>query len=448
MSTTSVPFAELPGKQDPQGPKRLHYLDWLRGTMVFGVVGAHITRMGLGAGVEPNGHWGVPSDVEVDDVTWNLVDPASREVRWLSLARPVGIPILFWVSGAAYGLSFKKGAGKLRGMGRLAAITAAGMAGNAIAWFLSPMDPDCSVMKDCHGGPLFQFTVAPHMGPYFPVLFHMWYTVVLMALLVSNWPFMAVISGNLHPASLCGQWAYMVLAYVSFIHLSGADCPHPGSLAVSLAVEEAMFLIVSLLCSPTCTLPHSMDRVRQGIPIRVGHYCLAAVVILQFGVSPFAREVSAISFSFMLQITVGFNKFFQLGFVMLHSRKNTKVEAILSKCWPVTIALFIFVSPSSNWHQAGNLTYPFFPRVIDRLTYVLFAVMVIFTLETLGCAVDTAPMSDLLNWASLATYVVHPLLVTILVGLGLRSVLVIWTLVVLLGIALVAFVMRLTPRKV
>eukprot|EP00971_Amphidinium_carterae_P236276 4688888-Amphidinium_carterae.1 len=92
---------------------------------------------------------------------------------------------------------------------------------------------------------------------------------------------MAVISGNLHPAAMCGQWAYMVLAYLSFIFLAGAECPHPGSLIASLAVEEAMFLAISLLCSPTCMLPPSMDFARyakiysqQEHPIKNGKQCM------------------------------------------------------------------------------------------------------------------------------------------------------------------------------
>eukprot|EP00971_Amphidinium_carterae_P078495 1552705-Amphidinium_carterae.2 len=46
-----------------------------------------------GAGVEPNGHWGVPADVEVDDLTWNPVDPAAHEVDWPSLSDPQSLQL-------------------------------------------------------------------------------------------------------------------------------------------------------------------------------------------------------------------------------------------------------------------------------------------------------------------------------------------------------------------
>ena len=54
-------------------------------------------------------------------------------------------------------------------------------------------------------------------------------------------------------------------------------------------------------------------------------------------------------------------------------------------------------SPSTNYSAAGNLTYPFFPRIIDRADYVAGAVILMFVLDRLGRQMECRPLPSFMG---------------------------------------------------
>eukprot|EP00971_Amphidinium_carterae_P065239 1292853-Amphidinium_carterae.1 len=76
----------------------------------------------------------------------------------------------------------------------------------------------------------------------------------------------------------------------------------------------------------------------------------------------FSSTVSGLAQKWIVKSTAEPNAYLQLP-PPAGGRHMLNLRAFLSKCWPVTFAFYVFLAPSSNWHQAGNLTYPFFPRV-------------------------------------------------------------------------------------
>ena len=45
-------------------------------------------------------------------------------------------------------------------------------------------------------------------------------------------------------------------------------------------------------------------------------------------------------------------------------------ERQVSLYWPMMAILRTLTAPSTNWYAAGNLTYPYYPRLLDRADYV------------------------------------------------------------------------------
>merc|ERR1712176_945771 len=127
---------------------------------------------------------------------------------------------------------------------------------------------------------------------------------------------------------------------------------------VILAVCEAIFLALAPYAA--------VEKGEFGpIPVRALQYVLAVVMLVQFSYTPYAEKVESISSNFILFIFVGFNRFFGMGYIMLHA----DAQPVCQRFWPAVVVGFAFIMPSTNFVLAGNLTYPFFPSSTDRILY-------------------------------------------------------------------------------
>lgn len=367
--------------------------------------------------------------------------PSPYAIRWVSIIRQWCLPLLFWVSGAAVGCSYRGGVP--RGLAKLVGFSLIGMSFNAVLWFLSPRINECLVdMPECAGkGVLFDFSICGRAGMAFAIVFQMWYTILLFALTLANWPMFAAVYGAAGGAMLAAQWVINVgLLYAPLLFLAGSKIPSPMRLLAELAGLDALFVAVLALNAP---------RVGQGwrpswMPVRLLHYLLAGVVIIQFGALRFADEMKHIGPAYLLYGLTGFNRFFGLGFVMTHDRQvgPTKIDTaqpLLSRAWPVMLLLVTAVAPSTNWDVAGMLTYPFFADCVDRCLYVAGAVALMFILDRVSRGVQCMPLPNVLGQTSLLLYLIHPVLITVLLWSGRRSVMHVW----LLSVSTVAIFMAL-----
>ncbi|CAK9037647.1 unnamed protein product [Durusdinium trenchii] len=355
------------------GAKRLHELDWLRALMVIMVVYAHISTSGIRGGVH-----GKLAD---DDRIYNMRDPSTLGVRWISMVRQYCLPLLLFVSGAASACSFRTSPGNF---GKILLYTLMGVSLNAVLWLLGPQDPSCDPgsgygRAECHGA-VFDFTVCPFSGKIFPIVFQMWYTALLVVLMLINWPLFAFLhsSENSPGCFSCGSMRCLLLQLLVTISLQ-------VTLIISGDLQQPWLLIfLTVLCEITWIGLAVMGK-RLPEYLRVIHYCLAALATLQFGCMPIADKIESISIAFVLFIFIGFNKSFQLGYILTLARLPGQDEAfpIVSLYWPMMVILRTLTAPSTNWYAAGNLTYPYYPRALDRVDYVAGAVIIMFVASPL-----------------------------------------------------------------
>lgn len=113
----------------------------------------------------------------------------------------------------------------------------------------------------------------------------------------------------------------------------------------------------------------------------------------------------------------GFNKSFQLGFILTVARLPNQEEAlpIVSIYWPMMVILRTLTAPSSNWYAAGNLTYPYYPRLLDRADYVAGAVIFMFVVDRVGRAIECHALPSWLANGALLLYLIHPWLMALLI---------------------------------
>lgn len=405
MEDVDSGFVQPPMQSKNGAPqkKRIHELDWFRALMVILVVYAHISRSGMRGGVHGN--------IEVDDRIYNLTDPSSMGVRWISEVRQYCLPLLFFVSGAASACSWKQSPG---GLVKILLYTLFGVALNSVLWLLGPQNPKCDPgtgygRPECQGL-LFDFTICPDSGRIFPLVFQMWYTAMLMALMLLNWPLFAFLrNGTCHLAILGLQVIAAVGLESAFVVLAGSEISNPALIIGLMVVCEVVFLGLAVLTMPQ----YRPSR----IPLRFIHYCLGAVTTVQFGCIPYAPVIEHISGAFVVFILTGFNKSFQLGFVLTVARLPNQEEAlpIVSMCWPMMVILRTMTAPSSNWYAAGNLTYPYYPRVLDRADYVAGAVIFMFVVDRVGRAIECQALPSWLANGALLLYLIHPWLMALLI---------------------------------
>lgn len=415
----AVEFLEIEGRENLQQRKpRLDFLDWLRFLLVVGVVYAHTAKSGLKGGGGFNVPWLIDDRTLYDDPSYSAVHgtivPAPLAVRWISLTRQWCIPLLFWVSGASTACSYK--GGRPRNLDKLLIFSAIGMSLNAILWFLGPLDDQCEVdAPQCASkGLVFNFTVVPFAGFAFAVIFQMWYTLVLALFSILNWPLFTVMHGR--KPWVLGIQFLATMAIQAALVLNSSSCQQPTLLLVWLAVLEVAFLTIVAMCASALL-----------VPTRVAHYFLALITLAQFGALPFAKEMSTIGPAYISFIVTGFNRFFGLGFVMTLGRSGPlEAKPLVSRCWPCAIIICTLVAPSTNWDQAGMLTYPFFRQTMERCLYVSGALVVCFVIDRCSRGVECDPLPRVLGHIGLALYLFHPVFITLFLSLGFRSVQEVW----------------------
>lgn len=427
---------------------RLHHLDWIRVVMILCVVYAHLAFSGL-----------VQYEKVMEDdraytpyAEGHSGTPSLFLVRWVSVLRQWCIPLLFWVSGAAAACSFKKKKGN--GVGKLLMLSLVGVASNGSVWMLGPHNANCWPLDhdkpECEGGRFFHFSVVAGTGDIFPWIYQMWYTMLLAVIVLINLPFMNVLAGRRGLFSLFFQWIVTValLGFVLQFASGGAllgniklpesyekyawlasvgeeyfesPSPVPDALLVFkwLSACEAAFLFVSYLLAPR----------RRGpcCRIRFLHYVAAGIMVLTLA-APLASEIGHISPCFLVFLLNLVNRSFQMGFMMTRpvamcegDADDGKVKPMISKAWPAVIMIVTFCAPSTNYYAAGNLTYPYFPRVEDRCLYVGGAICAFFLVDRLGQTLDISPTPPTFAWTALLLYLFHPWIITVFIEAGLRA---------------------------
>jgi hypothetical protein len=128
-----------------------------------------------------------------------------------------------------------------------------------------------------------------------------------------------------------------------------------------------------------------------------------------------------------------FNKFFQLGFLLMRPRtagamtEKDDVEPLASRHWPALLLPIVICSPSTNFSlSGGNLTYPYYARPFDRFPYILYALFAIFGLDRISRSTPCEEMPSTLVWSSLFLYIFHPEVISVLMTLGVTDVYILW----------------------
>lgn len=416
---------ESTAKPGPPSKVRLHFLDWMRFVMIGLVVFAHTTVSGTNVG-------GIWARWRVDDATL-IEEPDYREAMYgngtdqgptpplakcISILRQWCLPMLFWISGASLACSYR--GGLPRGLERLLGFAALGMLSNAGLWFSSPQN-SCTVGDPkCKGeGMLFDFSICGQAGWSFAIVFQMWYVLLLVFLILLDWPLFLVVHGTGGLGALCLQW----VLNMAFYSLSGGLCRDPYAVLGALGVSEALFLLLVGLDAPL--LGRRWQQLAGGLPLRLLHYLLAGVTLFQFGATPFATKIEDLSPAYLAFVSVGFKRFFDLGFLLTHARQGPegdRVQPLASRAWPFLMVWWVWVAPSTNWQQAGMLTYPFFSDRVQRCSYITGAIAITFVFDRVSRGVGCDALPPTLGHAGLLLFLFHPWAVTVLLALGLRSV--------------------------
>lgn len=394
----------------PSG-ERLHFLDWLRVVLVGFVVYAHLIFCGAQVG-RPADHGAV------DNRNFNVEFPQHLAIRWNSVARQWCIPLLFWISGAACALSFDGSAPRFfKGLRRILTITAVGVAGNAAMWLLGPRKEECSFREPCvNEGVFFDFTEDPYSGDVEPYVNQMWYTIALLLVTGLNWPLLKASVDTAPPwSSLAVQFGLATAVYAALIFGAAGDSTggqhHPSLLGFWLVANEALFLVLAVL---------AVSKWRPlWLNLRLLHYACAAVAVLQVAGSecvptPVVDDISA---GYVLYLTAGINKWFQLGAIMASPRREDPagagVEPVVSTAWPVALILLVLCTPSTNWVMAGVLPYPFYARRLDRLLYVGGTVLAMFIADRCSYGFQCRPVPRLVSTGALVLYTFQVVLLTV-----------------------------------
>mmetsp|Transcript_30943 Transcript_30943/g.82167 ORF Transcript_30943/g.82167 Transcript_30943/m.82167 type:complete len:453 (-) Transcript_30943:14-1372(-) len=419
---------------------RLHYIDWIRVIMVCGVVYVHLSKTGIYK-------FGLNDEWHIDDHNlWavgsfraqfpNGSEAQPFQLRWITIARQWCLPLLFWVSGASIGCSYRGGFPK--GIPKILTITAVGVVSNALVWVVGPMDENCpfGAQACASKGLLFNFTIAPYCGYIFPIVYQMWYTMMLVVMMIVNWPMFEVSYGSLSASFIIVQWALLSAIYGTGLFF----IENFGRAYLMLVLLEALFCM-------TLVIERSHESRPSWLPTRVLHYILGTIVVLQFGAVPYSEHVAGISFPFVLYLLVGFNRMFCLGFILVRARLHPdgdQAAPLLSRLWPAFLFFGTLVLPSTNWNAAGgNVTYPYFQDAADRVQYVLGAVCLTFLIDRWARGLQCDPVPEVVTYASAFLYIFHPGILTLFITLGISHVIFIWVLSIGVALAFTAAVMAL-----
>ena len=429
---------ELPAATVAEKKKRFHEFDWFRAIMVVLVVYAHISRSGVPGGVQ--------AQISPDDRIYTDKNPSPFAVRWISEVRQYCLPLLFYVSGAASACSFKHAPG---GFGKIAVYTFLGVALNGVLWVMGPQNPECDpgscvTRPECKGA-VFDFTISPWSGKLFPILFQMWYCVMLVVFMLINWPLFAYLHQKRCGAAILVVQLVATTCFVAaFVFLAGEEIENPILVASLKVAGEALFLAIAVLTRP--------EHRPSWLPLRFIHYVLGLLMFLVFGCAPITPRIDSISAGFILYIFTGFNKSFQLGFIITLSRLPGREEAlpIVSIYWPMLVILRTATAPSTSWFAGGNLTYPYYPRLADRALYAAGAVVVMFVVDRAGRHIDCQALPAALANMALLLYLLHPWIMAVLIvatrGTPFEDAGTLWLLSLVVGWAL-GLCSTIQPRK-
>lgn len=414
---------------------RLHYLDWLRALMIAMAVYLHI--------LQTLSH--VPV-VVVDNAAFAASAPGSTQAltlgqerlghvhhsyrwKWIMQGRQICIPLLFFVSGSALAHHQRLWAS----LEKLVKITVVGMSLNALVYFAGPRNEECSFvdapsMPECQRGFLLNFTIAPHSGSLFPILYQFWFTVFLMLFLVEDAGLFTALrsleGAATDPGSGSGVWppqqalTQMALSWVGtaglYVLMSLLGSPAVFSFEfVGFVVLEGVFSVLLLLCAGTPSSAPSLVRCWQ--------YLAAFCAVLQFSMPTF--NAFAFNGGTVLYFHL-FKKCLALGF--LAHAVRTKAAPVASRAWPLVLLLVIMFSTSTNWYMSGMPTYPWLPRFCDRFVYIGGTFICLFIVDRIGGALTQqggcAPLPGAVGQGLLAAYILHGLGIVLLVQLpGFRG---------------------------
>ena len=135
---------------------------------------------------------------------------------------------------------------------------------------------------------MFDFTISPWSGKLFPILFQMWYCVMLIALMLINWPLFAYLhKKSCHAAILILQLVLTGALVSAFVVLAGEEIEQPLLVASLKVACEGAFLATAMLARP--------EHRPSWLPLRFVHYLLGLLMFLAFGCTPIAPRIESIS---------------------------------------------------------------------------------------------------------------------------------------------------------
>eukprot|EP01065_Artemidia_motanka_P030113 TRINITY_DN36129_c0_g1_i1.p1 TRINITY_DN36129_c0_g1~~TRINITY_DN36129_c0_g1_i1.p1 ORF type:complete len:456 (+),score=96.26 TRINITY_DN36129_c0_g1_i1:41-1369(+) len=360
--------------------ERVHALDWVRGVLIFFVVYAHTAQSigGLRSGGGDEAH--------------------------VSVARPWCIPMLFWVSGAAASLS--RDGLRLRPLLMLLAV---GLLSNYVLWLAGPMDPDCGPLEPCTGrGLIFDFTIAPHSGRLFPVLYQMWYVAALILFAAVSRTFEQHFRrSDVSVWSVAVQWG----SSCAVIALLCAASHQDSRTFATLALGEGMFVLL-------CVCGGGFDDVARRLFVYVAAVCAA----VQFA-SPTIRgaEGGDVGAGLVLWFFV-FRQHYVIGMLCWAGGIRTRAPPVLSAVWPVTALVGVAVlTPPSTYAPGGALAFPYPSSAGDRLWYLFSGFAAAIGCDRMCRSVPCVRMPVFLRSVALATYLFHPWAVSAVCTAGAAS---------------------------
>lgn len=402
MMLKTVTVAEVHDEEEVQNRKSLAYLDWFEALLIGAFVYCALQTLKMR-------HDELESTTAYDDHAFKKDGAGNLGLRWVSVLRQWLVPMFFFVFGAKMSVAFATWPQTLLKWGGAAAL---GLVLNYILWLEGPQDPTCDpaasdpynrqYRQTCKG-PILPFTVTPMPkgSEWWSILYQISFLVMLIGFLVLNVPLFNFIANRGGVLPLVIQWVATIGFYVAMVLAAGSRVPYVPLLISLLLVYEAAFLAVAALSTP---------RVRpHWLPARVVHYLAGGIAILIFGCTPIATSMSTdISPAYILFLTVGSNKIFQLGYVITQSRRHDNVEPILSKFWPLTVAVMVLCAPSTNWFLAGNLAFPYFPSMLDRSLFVTGTVVMVFIFERIGASFPLVPFPSVCTTSAVVLYLLYP----------------------------------------
>merc|ERR1740121_345529 len=127
--------------------------------------------------------------------------------------------------------------------------------------------------------------------------------------------------------------------------------------SLAIAAAEGGFVV---LVGIVCWLP-----AERGHLIRVMQYLAAAYIVFQFcylDMAPTPHMDGGLICYYLI-----FKQMFCLGFAMSITRK--KVQPVCYHYFPLVFLAVIATMPSTNFYLVGVATYPYFPRLLDRILW-------------------------------------------------------------------------------